>query len=160
MNLGQLVLLRQDNVRRLFWPLGRVIKLYPGRDHIIRAVDVKLQDGTILKRSVQMLHHVETFEADDIIDGDAESSNDTPYHVRNNSYHLRDVIEQDAGAVDPLPSDPESGLPPDILVQSPDNVSDNLVDNINDNSPVNPNTGDIRKTRRGREIRAPKKLDL
>ena len=157
--LGELVLIRQENIRRVYWPLGRIVNIFPGRDGVIRAVEIKMTDNTILKRSVQMLHRLETFEADNhVVDDDIDNTIESEPH--NDSYHLRDVIEQDAGAVDPLPSDPDSGLPPDILVQSPDNVSDNLIDNTNDDSPVNPNTRATRKTRRGREIRAPKKLDL
>ena len=89
-NLGDLVLLRQDNVRRLFWPLGRITRLYPGKDHVVRSVDVKMQDGTILKRSVQMLHHVETFESDDTIECDFESFENRS-HVQNSNE--QNVIE-------------------------------------------------------------------
>ena len=174
-NLGDLVLLRQDNVRRLFWPLGRIVKVYPGKDKIIRAVDVKMQDGTILKRSVQMLHHVETFEADDIIDGDlesAESSNDTPYHVRNNRYHVRNENENEFSDSDMYLSEFNLVIPEDS--QGPENADSrsaaplqpvneqvNLVDNVVeegvDTSIISvPN----RTTRSGRPVRAPNKLDL
>ena len=167
-NLGQLVLLRQDNVRRLFWPLGRIVKLYPGRDHIIRAVDVKLQDGTILKRSVQMLHHVETFEADDIIDSDlesAESASETSYHVPN----VIDNEFSDSGIpISELNSDPpeDSQGPENADTRSaaplqPVNEQVNLVDNIVEEG-VNNSGISVPEctTRSGRLVCAPNKLDL
>ena len=123
---------------------------------MIRTVEIKMADNTILKRSVQMLHRLETFE-DDFQLTDAFDDNITEAESPER-YQVRDVII-DAGADNPFISDPDSEIPPDILVQSSDNVSDNLIDNTN-NSPINPNTGAIRRTRRGCEVCAPKKLDL
>ena len=57
-------LIRQDNVRRHHWPIWRVVKLFLGADNIVCAVDVKLPDGSIVKRSANKLHFMETFEPD------------------------------------------------------------------------------------------------
>ena len=162
-NLGELVLLRQDNVRRLFWPLGRIVQLYPGKDHIIRAVDVKMQDGTILKRSVQMLHRLETFEADDIIDSDFESAEST-----NDSYYVRNENESefsDSG----LPISESNSDPPENS-QGPEDADNrsvaplqpvdeqvNVVEEGVDNSRI---SVPERATRSGRLVRAPNKLNL
>ncbi|XP_076383133.1 uncharacterized protein LOC143260696 [Megalopta genalis] len=51
---GTLVLLREDNVPSMQWPLGRVLKTHPGSDGIIRAVIVKTATN-VFDRSVKKL---------------------------------------------------------------------------------------------------------
>lgn len=57
---GSVVLVREDGCPRLQWPMGVVIKtyMYPGKDGIIRAVDLKTASG-IIKRPIQRLHNLE-----------------------------------------------------------------------------------------------------
>ncbi|GBO24147.1 hypothetical protein AVEN_206031-1 [Araneus ventricosus] len=52
--IGAIVLVKEDNVPVSNWPLGRIVKLYPGKDNIIRVVDIKTKTG-IFKRSVSRL---------------------------------------------------------------------------------------------------------
>ncbi|XP_021964116.1 uncharacterized protein LOC110859468 [Folsomia candida] len=40
--VGDVILEVNDNLPRNTWPMGRVIKLYPGKDDVIRVVDIKL----------------------------------------------------------------------------------------------------------------------
>ena len=152
--LGELVLIRHDNLRRVNWPLGRILRIFPGRDGVVRAVEIKMTDNTILKRSVQMLHRLETYEADTNVTDDSDNANESESTDRS---LVRNVIDSDAGVNNSFHADLDSDLLPDTSVQNSDNVSDNLVDN---DSLSNPNTGAIKKTRRGRQVRAPKKLDL
>ncbi|XP_076659858.1 uncharacterized protein LOC143363138 [Halictus rubicundus] len=51
---GTIVLLREDNVPPMQWPLGRVIKVYPGSDGIVRAATVRTATTT-LDRGVKRL---------------------------------------------------------------------------------------------------------
>ncbi|XP_043263445.1 uncharacterized protein LOC122403778 [Colletes gigas] len=51
---GTIVLLREDNTPPMQWPLGKVIKVHPGSDGIIRAVTVKTATTT-LDRNVKRL---------------------------------------------------------------------------------------------------------
>jgi hypothetical protein len=62
--VGDLVLLIDTNSPRGKWPLGKVMKTYPGDDSVVRVVDV-LIEGTILRRPVAKLSYV--FSADDDI---------------------------------------------------------------------------------------------
>ena len=55
---GSVVLIHEDNLPRLRWPVGIVVKLYPGRDGLVRAVDVRTKKG-VYTRSVQRLHDLE-----------------------------------------------------------------------------------------------------
>ena len=55
---GSVVLIHEENLPRLRWPVGVVVKLYPGRDGLVRAVDVRTKTG-VYTRSVQRLHDLE-----------------------------------------------------------------------------------------------------
>ena len=146
------MLLRQDNIKRVHWPLGRIVKIFPGRDNVIRTVEIKMADNTILKRSVQMLHRLETFE-DDFQITDAFNDNVTESESPDRC-QVRDVII-DAGFDNSFISDPDSEIPPDILVQSSDNMSDSLIDTI---AISTPNIGTVKRKGCGRGVRAPKKI--
>ena len=43
------VILQEDNLVRIKWPLGRIVTTYPGRDGLVRVVEVKTSHG-IYKR--------------------------------------------------------------------------------------------------------------
>ncbi|XP_062538203.1 uncharacterized protein LOC134206491 [Armigeres subalbatus] len=43
--VGTMVLIKNDNVPSKQWPLGRVVATYPGKDNIVRVVDVRTQLG-------------------------------------------------------------------------------------------------------------------
>ncbi|XP_017875370.2 uncharacterized protein LOC108622175 [Ceratina calcarata] len=71
---GTVVLLREDNLPPMQWPLGRVIKVHPGSDGIIRTVTLKTVANT-LDRNVKKLvplpyqpedvnHQIESASAD------------------------------------------------------------------------------------------------
>ena len=55
---GSLVLIREDNVPRLKWPIGIVTEVFPGRDGLIRTVQLKTANNTIV-RPIQKLHYLE-----------------------------------------------------------------------------------------------------
>ena len=56
--VGSTVLVKEDNMPRLQWPIGVIVKVYPGRDGLIRSVDVKTKKG-VINRSIQRLHDLE-----------------------------------------------------------------------------------------------------
>ena len=58
LSLGSLVLIREDHVPKISWPLGRVVELHRGRDGIVRSVTLRTAKG-VLKRSVQCLRDLE-----------------------------------------------------------------------------------------------------
>ena len=55
---GSVVLVREDNVCRLSWPLAVVIDLFPGKDGVVRSVKLKTSKGIVI-RSIQRLHDLE-----------------------------------------------------------------------------------------------------
>ena len=46
MAVGDVVLLIEDGLIPTKWPLARVIKTYPGKDNVVRVVDIKTSSGT------------------------------------------------------------------------------------------------------------------
>ena len=58
LKLGSLVLIKEDHVPKISWPLGRVIELHRGKDGIVRSVTLRTAKG-VLKRSVQCLRDLE-----------------------------------------------------------------------------------------------------
>ena len=51
LQVGDIVLLQEDNLVPIKWPLGRIMNTYPGKDDIVRVVDVKTGRG-VYKRPV------------------------------------------------------------------------------------------------------------
>lgn len=44
--VGTMVLLKEENTPPLRWPLGRVVKVFPGTDGHVRVVTVRIKDGS------------------------------------------------------------------------------------------------------------------
>lgn len=51
---GDMVLVKEENTAPLQWPLGRIQKIYPEKDNLVRAADV-LVKGKIYKRTIVKL---------------------------------------------------------------------------------------------------------
>lgn len=49
--VGMKVMLHVDKIPSLQWPIGKVVKVYPGKDGLVRVVDVETPDGTY-KRAI------------------------------------------------------------------------------------------------------------
>ena len=58
LRVGDEVLISDDKVSRGKWPMGRVEKLFPGKDGLVRTVALKTQKGALC-RPVQRLHRLE-----------------------------------------------------------------------------------------------------
>ncbi|UYV67475.1 hypothetical protein LAZ67_5000806, partial [Cordylochernes scorpioides] len=60
LKVGDVVLIGQENLKRMFWPKGRIVNLIPGKDGIVRVAHVKTSTGTLI-RALQRLHPLEIF---------------------------------------------------------------------------------------------------
>ena len=49
LKVGSLVLVKEDNTPSMTWPLGRVLALHPGKDGIVRVIELKVSSGTITR---------------------------------------------------------------------------------------------------------------
>lgn len=63
LRVGELVIVGDDQRKRLDWPLGRILELSPGKDGIVRVARIKMNGGDFI-RPVQRLYPLE-------VDGDA-----------------------------------------------------------------------------------------
>ncbi|UYV76893.1 hypothetical protein LAZ67_14002313 [Cordylochernes scorpioides] len=58
LKVGDVVLIGQENLKRMFWLKGRIVNLIPGKDGIVRVAHVKTSTGTLI-RALQRLHPLE-----------------------------------------------------------------------------------------------------
>ncbi|UYV70099.1 hypothetical protein LAZ67_7001786, partial [Cordylochernes scorpioides] len=58
LKVEDVVLIGQENLKRMFWPKGRIVNLIPGKDGIVRVAHVKTATGTLI-RTLQRLHPLE-----------------------------------------------------------------------------------------------------
>ena len=57
--VGDIVILKDDNVRRVFWKLAIVVELLKGKDDIARAALINVATPKILRRSIQQMIPIE-----------------------------------------------------------------------------------------------------
>ena len=80
LSIGSVVLVREGCYSRMQWPIGVITRVYPGRDGIIRAVEVRTANGTYV-RSIQLLHDLEITES-------TECDKETPITVTDTDNHV------------------------------------------------------------------------
>ncbi|GBL69518.1 hypothetical protein AVEN_273187-1 [Araneus ventricosus] len=56
--INDVVLIKEDNVKRCNWKLGRIKTLFPGRDGKIRSCEIHVANGT-LRRPIERLYNLE-----------------------------------------------------------------------------------------------------
>jgi hypothetical protein len=78
---GDVVIVKSDSKNRGTWPLAIVNKIYPGRDGLIRAVELKTANGTI-ERPVQFLYPLE-------LECDGKSVTNEPSQLNPNASQFR-----------------------------------------------------------------------
>ena len=77
---GSLVLVQDVRLPRMRWPLGVVTRLLPGRDGVIRTVEVRTCNGTLV-RSVPRLHDLEIMSSGFSDQRDLEPSPQDPDEI-------------------------------------------------------------------------------
>ena len=105
---GELVI-KDEQCRRLFWKMGRVIELIKSKDGIVRSVNVRLASGngtTILKRPLQLAIPLEVNVEEgrvltrtnkmEIVAKNSESLNNLrPIRSRRNAAIIGEIIRRD-----------------------------------------------------------------
>ncbi|XP_065093725.1 uncharacterized protein LOC135714319 [Ochlerotatus camptorhynchus] len=54
-DLGRIVVIKEDNIPPANWPLGRIVKLHPGKDGVVRVVTLRTAPGKDIVRAVAKL---------------------------------------------------------------------------------------------------------
>lgn len=54
LNVGDLVLIKKENTAPFQWPLGRVITVHPGKDHVVRSAAIKTASGVIVRSTAKL----------------------------------------------------------------------------------------------------------
>ena len=69
LQVGDVIILQDDNLIPLQWPLGRIVEVHPGSDGLVRVVQVKTSAGIIYRRPISKIallllvhaHYVQSF---------------------------------------------------------------------------------------------------
>ena len=141
---GDLVLIKEDNVPRLLWPIGVVVDMFPGKDGFIRSIKVRTKKGEII-RPIQRAYDLEIGKHENMMGPEAVET------IDDNSEAV-ETIDDNSGDVDTVDDISDDTPPLDVDVS--DEESSNTVGN---DGPLN--TVPV-MSRTGRVIKAPKKLDL
>ncbi|XP_068240256.1 uncharacterized protein [Palaemon carinicauda] len=67
---GDLVLIKEDNLPRLKWPLGVIVNVYKGKDGLVRSVRLKTKKGE-MTGPIQRLYNLEVDRSEDLLTTDA-----------------------------------------------------------------------------------------
>ncbi|KAI5738661.1 hypothetical protein M8J77_009685 [Diaphorina citri] len=150
LRLGEIVLVGDDNNKRINWPLGLIIQLIQGGDGHIRVVKVRTSTG-VLTRPVQRIYPLEfQCSSDDL----------TPLLEESNTSVTPEIDTTLVPIIDSVPDLPDVMSPPRYSIMTPPvsprviRVSDRRSDLENVLLPQN------HVTRHGRNVRKPTKLDL
>jgi hypothetical protein len=116
LKVGDIVLIREDNIPRLTWPMGKVIKLYKSQDNVPRSALLKTSTGE-RSRPIQRLHSLEIVEhtaLNDSVDpsvyiDDMDSQQETHREMDSDSQMDSTQEPSNHGAIDSYsPSDVEN----------------------------------------------------
>ncbi|GBM58672.1 hypothetical protein AVEN_251935-1 [Araneus ventricosus] len=91
--VGEIVLVGDDNKKRLFWVFAKIVELIPGRDGRIRTVKLKTQHGTVL-RPIQRIYPLEIYSNQSVDKGPGgeESNSHDVSDNKNELLSADDVI--------------------------------------------------------------------
>ncbi|KAF8770927.1 hypothetical protein HNY73_018403 [Argiope bruennichi] len=130
LEVGDVVLIGHDNIRRIDWPLGVILEVYPGKDGVPRVARIRTSHGERI-RPFQRLYPLEVSAKTEI-----------------------DVLK--ASGKSGLSVEKTPDLPTDHVPDSPtDHVPDSPVERTDISEEIHHT-----KTRLGRTIKIPRKLDL
>ncbi|GFS30481.1 uncharacterized protein NPIL_49611 [Nephila pilipes] len=86
--IGEIVLIGDDNNKRLFWPLAKIIELIKGSDGKIRTVKLKTQHGTVL-RPIQRIYPLEIYsKSKESVDGELGGEESNSNNVTDNENNV------------------------------------------------------------------------
>ncbi|GBM08755.1 hypothetical protein AVEN_149072-1 [Araneus ventricosus] len=84
--VGEIVLVGDDNKKRLFWVLAKIIELIPGRDGKIRTVKLKTPHGTVL-RPIQRIYPLKIY-SNQSVDKESGGEESNSHDVSDNKNKL------------------------------------------------------------------------
>jgi hypothetical protein len=71
--IGEVVLVHKESRNRMFWPTAIVDQVHLGRDGLVRSCTLRLRNGELMKRPVQLLLRLEATEPAQISSSDASA---------------------------------------------------------------------------------------
>ena len=122
LKVGSVVILQEEMTSRIHWPLAVVTKVFPGKDGIVRSVEVKTQNN-ILTRSIQRVHSLELCDPNwESPAAEKVETSDQPVFVSSevDADVVAPVEDQVIVSKDP---DPEELVVPNVIMEPPPYVT-------------------------------------
>ena len=94
--LGAIVLIADDNIPRLQWPLARIVELIPSEDGLIRTVKLQTARG-LRMRPVQRLHLLEGVKSEELYDQSQMVPVLTKVKKKGTQTPVKSVVERTPG---------------------------------------------------------------
>ena len=93
--MGEIVIVGNDLQKRIDWPLGRVVEVFPGADGHVRRVRIKTPDGTMI-RPIQRIYPLEIYPTSQSVPGSSQSVPGSTQSVPGSSQSFEFVpLEED-----------------------------------------------------------------
>ncbi|UYV84801.1 hypothetical protein LAZ67_X003569 [Cordylochernes scorpioides] len=109
LSVGDVVIVKVEDKRRLHWPMARIVEMFPGRDGHSRVAKVRTKLGTLI-RPVQKLYPLEVSSGDPILRSKGDTTIEEAHSEAKRTRCGRvEVIssgeEEDENSLGSLPSD-------------------------------------------------------
>ncbi|XP_071044416.1 uncharacterized protein [Parasteatoda tepidariorum] len=99
--VGDIVLVWSDNIKRLNWPMARILETYPSQDGLVRLAKIKTKSGVFI-RPVQKLCPME-LDSCDVIANNTPNDCVNPNPSVTDNYRKTDSVTTRAGRVVRVP---------------------------------------------------------
>jgi len=93
LKIGDMVLLKEDNVPPCSWPIARVIEVFPGADGLVRNIKIRTAKSTLTRPRNKVVH---LFSTDSSSADSAAEHNQVIQPSRADSSNVTDVVSKQA----------------------------------------------------------------
>ena len=145
---GSVVLVQDEGRSRLHWPLGVIQNVYPGKDGIVRTVQVKTAKG-LLTRPIQKVHNMEI-----VRDNSGNLGLSAELSASHTEHENTSMDFMNAEAISKPDVDTSMNTVTDgsVITYVPKDTTTDMIEPVPGKSPI--------RTRAGRVVKTVRKMDL
>ena len=145
---GSVVPVQDEGRSRLHWPLGVIQNVYPGKDGIVRTVQVKTAKG-LLTRPIQKVHNMEI-----VRDNSGNLGLSAELSTSHTEHENTSLDFMNAEAISKPDADTSMNTVTDgsVITSVPKDTTTDMIEPVPGKSPI--------RTRAGRVVKTVRKMDL
>ncbi|UYV61845.1 CYP3A4 [Cordylochernes scorpioides] len=98
LSVGDVVIVKVEDKRRLHWPMARIVELFPGRDGHSRVAKVRTKLGTLI-RPVQKLYPLEVSSGDPILRSKGDTTIEEAHRIVKSTAELQHLCQEGVNAL-------------------------------------------------------------